>query len=71
MKVYISIPITGQPIEEAKEYAEWLKSSLEVHGHKCITPFSVDRLNGREAGEYFFDFKSGEKMRIIHDYSEV
>ena len=39
MKIYISIPITGRPIEEAKEHAEWLKSSLEAHGHKCITPF--------------------------------
>lgn len=41
MKVYISIPITGLPIEEAKEHAEWLKASLEVHGHMCITPFEV------------------------------
>lgn len=41
MKIYISIPITGRPIEEAKEHAEWLKSSLEAHGHKCITPFEV------------------------------
>lgn len=41
MNIYISIPITGRPIKEAKEHADWLKASLEVHGHKCITPFEV------------------------------
>ena len=52
MKIYISIPITGRPIEEAKEHAEWLKSSLEAHGHKCITPFEVCPESGNTYAYY-------------------
>lgn len=41
MKVYISIPISGRPLHEAKNQAEIIKERLESHGHKCITPFDV------------------------------
>ena len=41
MKLYISIPITGRPIEEAKRHAENIKAQLTPYGHECITPFDV------------------------------
>ena len=41
MKLYISIPISGRPIHEAKHQAECIKAKLEPHGHECITPFDV------------------------------
>ena len=41
MKLYISIPITGRPLHEAKHQAEVIKAKLEPHGHECITPFDV------------------------------
>lgn len=42
MKIlYISIPITGHPIEKVKERAERLKKELSVGGWEIITPFDV------------------------------
>ncbi|MDE6301339.1 MAG: DUF4406 domain-containing protein [Muribaculaceae bacterium] len=41
MKLYISIPITGRPIQDARNHADAIKAKLEQHGHKCITPFDV------------------------------
>lgn len=41
MNVYISIPINGRDLSEAKLHAEWLKATLMEHGHKAITPFDV------------------------------
>lgn len=41
MKAYISIPISGRSLHEAKQHAEVIKAKLEEHGHKCITPFDV------------------------------
>lgn len=41
MKIYISIPISGKPLHEAKYQAEAIKAKLTPHGHECITPFDV------------------------------
>lgn len=41
MKVYISIPISGRSLRDAKDQARIIKAKLEAHGHKCITPFDV------------------------------
>ena len=41
MKLYISIPISGRPLHEAKHQAECIKAKLTEHGHECITPFDV------------------------------
>lgn len=41
MKLYISIPISGRPLIEARHHAERIKDVLESHGHECITPFDV------------------------------
>ncbi len=41
MKLYISIPISGRPLHEAKCQAECIKAKLEPHGHECITPFDI------------------------------
>lgn len=41
MKLYISIPISGRPLHEAKYQAECIKAMLEHYGHECITPFDV------------------------------
>lgn len=41
MNFYISIPISGRPLYEAKYHAECIKSVLTNVGHKCITPFDV------------------------------
>ena len=41
MKLYISIPITGRPLIEARHHAESLKAKLSEHGHQCITPFDI------------------------------
>lgn len=41
MKIYISIPISGRPLYEAKHHAEELRTKLTQHGHECVTPFDV------------------------------
>ena len=41
MKAYISIPISGRPLPDAKYQAECIKAKLTEHGHECITPFDV------------------------------
>ena len=40
-KLYISIPITGHPIEGVKSRAYELKEMLSVEGWEVITPFDV------------------------------
>lgn len=41
MKVYVSIPISGRPIHDARHHADCIKAKLAEHGHECITPFDV------------------------------
>lgn len=41
MNLYISIPISGRPLHEAKAHAEALKARFTAHGHQCISPFDV------------------------------
>ncbi|MDE6535448.1 MAG: DUF4406 domain-containing protein [Muribaculaceae bacterium] len=41
MKLYISIPITGRELHQAKAQAEEIKAKLTPYGHECITPFDV------------------------------
>ena len=43
MKAYISIPISGRPLIDAKCQAERIKAKLTEHGHECITPFVFGR----------------------------
>lgn len=40
-KVYISLPITGRPIEEAKAEAERVKDALRDAGYQPVSPFDV------------------------------
>lgn len=41
MKIYVSLPITGIPIEEAKQKADSVKRKLSELGHNVVTPFDV------------------------------
>jgi len=52
MKLYISIPISGRPLHEAKYHAECIKAALTPHGHECITPFDVCSEPGNTYGHY-------------------
>lgn len=40
-KIYISLPITGQPIVEARKKAQVVKAEMSNRGHNVITPFDV------------------------------
>ena len=40
-KIYISLPITGQPIVEARKKAQAVKTEMSKRGHNVITPFDV------------------------------
>lgn len=40
-KIYISLPITGQPIVEARRKAQAIKTEISKMGHVVITPFDV------------------------------
>lgn len=52
MKLYISIPISGRPIADAKYQAECIKAKLAPHGHECITPFDICPESGRSYAYY-------------------
>lgn len=41
MKVYISLPITGFPIDIVKREAQDKKEELIARGHEAFTPFDV------------------------------
>lgn len=40
MKIYISIPITGQK-EKAREKADLIKAMLSKQGHEVVNPFDI------------------------------
>ena len=52
MKAYISIPISGRPLIDAKCQAERIKAKLTEHGHECITPFDVCPESGKPYAYY-------------------
>lgn len=52
MKLYISIPISGRPLDEAKCHAERIKAKFEKRGHECITPFDVCSEPGKPYPHY-------------------
>lgn len=41
MKVYISLPITGHPLEEVRHRADYAKRRLRAHGHEPVSPLEV------------------------------
>ena len=41
MKIYVSIPITGRPLDDAKAHAKAIAEQFAAHGHDVITPFDV------------------------------
>ena len=41
MKVYISLPITGHPLEEVRHRADYAKRRLRAHGHTPVSPLDV------------------------------
>ena len=52
MKLYISIPITGRPLADAKYQAEVIRNKLRPHGHECVTPFDICPESGRPYAYY-------------------
>ncbi|HIY88181.1 MAG TPA: DUF4406 domain-containing protein [Candidatus Bacteroides pullicola] len=41
MTVYISLPITGHPLEEVRHRADYAKRRLRAHGHEPVIPLDV------------------------------
>lgn len=41
-KIYISIPITGRPIEKVQYDASWNKGTFISQGWEAITPFDLN-----------------------------
>lgn len=41
MKIYISIPITGLPIDKVRERADLLKTQLSKSGNEVVNPLDV------------------------------
>lgn len=52
MKVYVSLPISGFPLETVKKQASGYKQKLESNGHEAITPFDVCSEPGRPYSFY-------------------
>lgn len=41
MKIYISLPISNRPLDEAREHAHRMHAALVRSGHKVINPFDI------------------------------
>lgn len=41
MKIYISIPISGHPLEEVRERADHIKMALSRGGHEVVSPLDI------------------------------
>lgn len=41
MKIYVSVPITGRPLDDSKAHAKAIAEQFAAHGHDVITPFDV------------------------------
>lgn len=52
MKVYISLPITGHPLEECRQRADKFKQKLTQLGHESITPFDVCQEENKPYSHY-------------------
>lgn len=60
MKVYISLPITGFPLNTVKKRAEQYKERLQADGYEVITPFDVCSEPGRSYAHYM-----GEDIKAL------
>lgn len=40
-KVYISVPISGRPLEEARHEADLVKRMLSIQGYDPVSPFDI------------------------------
>lgn len=65
MKIYISIPISGHPIEEQKEKAEYIAERLKALGHEPVNPFDTPEapveMNEKEKYAYYI----GEDLKRL------
>lgn len=60
MKVYISLPISGFPLDLVKKRAIQYKEKLQVDGYEVVTPFDVCSEPGRP-----YSFYMGEDIKAL------
>lgn len=41
LKVYVSLPITGRRLSDARQHADMVRAALSRKGHDVVTPFDV------------------------------
>lgn len=51
-RVYVSLPITGRPVEEAREHADRVKAALSRKGYEVTTPFDIVHGTDAEYADY-------------------
>ncbi len=52
MKIYISIPITGRPIEEVKQKVEEVKQKITGRGHEPVSPLNLHEGKKKTYSQY-------------------
>lgn len=60
MKVYVSLPITGFPLNIVKKRAKQYKKELQADGYEVITPFDVCNESNRSYAHYM-----GEDIKAL------
>lgn len=60
MKVYISLPITGFPLDIVKKRAGQYKEELHANGHEVVTPFDACDEPGMSYAHYM-----GEDIKAL------
>ncbi|WP_052100752.1 DUF4406 domain-containing protein [Porphyromonas gulae] len=58
-KMYVSLPITGHPIDEVKETADFVKQNFR-HKYEVVTPFDICPEDGLPYSHYM-----GEDIKVL------
>lgn len=67
-KIYISLPISGLPIDDVRENAKQAKELLESAGYEAITPFDIvewDRIHPLMSDEQKYAHCMGKDIEAL------
>lgn len=66
MNIYISLPISGFPIDDAQARAIFASGVIESKGHSPINPFDFGEGDGKSYGQYL-----GEDITVLIDKADA
>lgn len=65
MKIYISIPISGLPIEQQRAKAREIAKKLKALGHEPVNPFDTPPPSGNLSEKEQYVYYNGEDLKRL------